>query len=287
LLKQVEIIDDVRFAHPRDVQQDEFMVTPSDIICNLPYHPECAMWFDHHSSEMARKDIPPVFEGKCEVAPSCARVIVDYYKSPRFECYESLLEAVDKVDSANLTVQEVADAQGWILLGFIMDPRTGLGKFHDYAISNRELMFKLIDIMATHSAEEILKMYDVRQRVTRYNELQEEAREILRANSKLDGNCIFSDMRDVEAMPTGNRFLIYTLFPNANINVYVQKGRGGENVAISIGHSIFNRTSKTDVGALCAQYGSGGHKGAGTIQCSHEDAERVIGEVMDQIKKDG
>ena len=285
LLKQVEIIDEVRFAHPRDVQQGDFMITPADIIVNLPYHRDCGMWFDHHSSEKSRDDLPPAFEGRCEMAPSAARVVANYYKSPRFDCYKELLAAVDKVDSADLTVQEVANAEGWILLGFIMDPRTGLGKFHDYAMSNRELMYKMIEVMATHRADEILKMYDVRQRVDRYNEEQDKALEILREKSKLDGNCIVTDMRGAEVLPTGNRFLIYTLYPDANINVYIQDGRGGENVAVAIGHSIFNDRCRVNVGRLLSKYGGGGHKGAGGCTLDAADADRKIRELLNVMRE--
>ncbi|MDK2972399.1 MAG: hypothetical protein PWP23_2154 [Candidatus Sumerlaeota bacterium] len=287
LLKQVEIVDQVRFAHPRDVQQDEYEVTPADIIVNLPYHPKCAMWFDHHSSERARPDLPQNYEGRCEIAPSCARVIVNHYGSKRFAQYADLLDAVDRVDSANLTVFDVADPQKWVLLGFLMDPRTGLGKYHDYAISNRQLMYALVDKMATHSADEILSMYDVRQRVERYKEQQEAFKAMLEENSRIEGNLIVTDLRGKKDLPTGNRFLIYTLFQNANISMLIQDGRGGQNVAVAIGHSIFNRNSRTDVGKLCADYGSGGHRGAGTIQFTNEEADAKITEIIGRIRQDG
>lgn len=287
LLKHVEIIDEVRFAHPRDVQQDEYEVRSSDILVNLPYHPNCGIWFDHHSSEKARTDLPASFEGRCEIAPSCARVIANHYASKRFAQYADLLEAVDKVDSANLTVFEVADPRGWVLLGFLMDPRTGLGKYRDYAISNRQLMFRLIDVMATHSAEEITRMFDVRQRIDRYFEQQEAFKAMLEECSRVEKNLIVTDLRGKKDAPTGNRFLIYTLFQNANISLTIQDGREGRNVAVALGHSIFNRTSKTNVGALCANYGSGGHVGAGTIQFTHAEADEKIAEIVERIKKDG
>lgn len=287
LLKQVEIVKEIRFAHPRDIQQQDFEVTPADILANLPYHPNCGMWFDHHSSEQIRGDIPQGFDGRIEVAPSCARVIVNHYKNPRFDRYAGLLTAVDKFDSADLKPGEVADPKGWILLGFLMDPRTGLGRFHDYAVSNRELMYHMIDLMQTHSSEEILAMYDVRQRVARYREQQEAFKALLEKTSRVEGNLIVTDLRGQKDIPAGNRFFVYTMFPEANVSMQIQDGKGGQNVVTAIGHSIFNRTCKTDVGALCAEYGSGGHRGAGTIQFAHDEAETGIQKVIERIKKEG
>lgn len=286
LLKEVEIIETITFAHPKDVQDGAIQVTKNDILTNMPYHPSCGMWFDHHSSEDDRSDIPPVFEGRFEIAPSCARVVYNHYKSHRFTKYEYLLTQVDKIDSAQLTVSDVTDPKGYVLLSYIMDPRTGLGRYHDYGISNKNLMYKMIDLLAGHSVDEILAMHDIRQRVKRYFEQEKEFKEMLLKTSRVDKNVVITDNRNMPDAPTGNRFLIYTLYPETNISVRILDGKQG-NVAVAIGHSIFNRTSKTDVGALCAKYGGGGHRGAGTAQFAVAEADAKIKEMVEQMKMDG
>jgi len=287
LLREVEILDEVRFAHPRDIQDGAVEVGRADILTNLPYDPRCGMWFDHHSSEVLREDIPASFEGRVEVAPSCARVIANHYGSARFERLEALLFFVDKVDSANLTQEEVLNPTGWILIGFLCDPRTGLGKFHDYVISNRDLMTRLISLFGTHSANEILRMRDVRERADRYFELQAEHLAMLRERARQEGNAIVLDTRGMKEIPPGNRFLLYTMFPTANISLHIMDGKLGHNVAVAIGHSIFNRTSETNVGVLCADYGSGGHRGAGTVQFETDGAEAKIRDIVARVKADG
>lgn len=287
LLKEVEIIEKITFAHPRDVQDRTLDVTENDILTNLPYHPDCGMWFDHHSSEEERLDIPAAFEGRFEVAPSAARVVYNHYRSHRFHKYDYLVSQVDKVDSAQLSVEDVTEPSGWVLVSYITDPRTGLGRYHDYGISNKDLMHRMIDLIGTHSAEEILAMRDIRQRVRRYFEQEDEFRAFLQKASKRDGNVVLTDTRGMAEVPTGNRFLVYTLFPEANISVRVMDGRDGMNAVITIGHSIFNRTSRTNVGELCAKHGGGGHRKVGTIQVEGDYADDTLAVVLEQIKKDG
>ncbi len=285
-LREVEIIETITFAHPKDVQDGVIPVTKNDILTNMPYHPNCGMWFDHHSSEDDRNDIPPVFEGRFEIAPSCARVVYNHYKSHRFSKYDYLLNQVDKIDAAQLTVSDVTDPKGYVLLSYIMDPRTGMGRYHDYGISNKNLMHKMIDLLASHTVEEILAMYDIKQRVKRYFEQEKEFKDMLVKTSRVDKNVVITDNRGMKEAPTGNRFLIYTLFPETNISVRILDGKQGK-ISAAIGHSIFNRASKTDVGVLCAKFGGGGHRGAGTAQFDAKDADAKIREMVEQMKKDG
>jgi hypothetical protein len=287
LLREVEIIERITFAHPRDVQDRTLEVNQSDILTNLPYHPECGMWFDHHSSEEERSDVPASFEGRFEVAPSAARVVHNHYRSHRFQRFDYLLAQVDKIDSAQLSVEDVVEPTGWVLLSYIMDPRTGLGRYHDYGISNRDLMHRMIDLISTHTADEILAMHDIRQRVRRYFEQEDEFKAMLLKHSRREGNVVITDTRSIAEVPTGNRFLIYTLFPEANISVRVMDGRDYMNTVITIGHSIFNRSARTNVGDLCAQYGGGGHRKVGTIQVEADFAEDTIAAALEQIRKDG
>jgi hypothetical protein len=287
LLKEVEIIDNITFVHPNDIQDKTYVVTRNDILTNLPYHPNCGLWFDHHVSEAEREGAPTHYEGRCEVAPSAARVVCNHYKSHRFLKYEYLVAEVDRADAALLTEKDVLEPSGWILLSYILDPRTGLGKDQDFGISNRDMMYKMIDLIGKFSADEILAMHDVKQRVKVYFEEQEAFKSMLECNSRQDGNIVLTDTRGLAKMPTGNRFLIYTLFPETNISVRVMDGKMGLNTAVAIGHSIFNRTSKTNIGKLCAKYGGGGHKGAGTAQFMLEEADGKIQEIIKQIKADG
>jgi len=287
LLKQVEPIDTIEFCHPKDMQDGKIEVTNQDIITNLPYHPNAFMWFDHHASEAVRNQ-QVSFKGRCEVAPSAARVVYDYYaaqgKAEKLERFKPLLNEVDKFDSAQLTPEDVTNPQGWMLLSYIMDPRTGLGKQHDYQVSNKELMLKMVDWIEKHSLEEILELPDVKERIKRYKEDEQNFKEALLKHSRQEESVVITDFRNVVA-PVGNRFLIYTLFPTANISVRIMDGKQNETVVVAVGHSIFNRTAKTDVGALMAKYGGGGHSGAGTCQLPVSQADEKIAQIIEEIKK--
>lgn len=290
LLKEVEKIDAIEFVHPKDVQEGRVKVGPNDIVTNLPYQPGVGLWFDHHASEALRNDMGDTeFKGRFEIAPSAARVVFDYYvesgKGAKLRKYKKLLEAVDKSDSANLTVTEVTRPTGWVLLSYVMDPRTGLGYHHDYAISNRELMVKMVEWIPKMTVSDLLKQPDVKARTERYFADQKDFVEVLKRHSTPDKNVVVTDLRGVDA-PAGNRFLIYTLFPKANISVRVFDGKTG-NVVIAVGHSIFRRTSRTDVGKLMSKYGGGGHRGAGTCQVPAASAGATLKRILTAIKRAG
>jgi oligoribonuclease NrnB/cAMP/cGMP phosphodiesterase (DHH superfamily) len=289
LLRNVESIDAIEFVHPKDVQDGKINVTSNDILTNLPYVRGVGLWFDHHSSEIVRNDETASYRGRFEIAPSAARVVYNHYKSDKLKQYDSLLESVDRSDAAQLTMDEVTDPKGWILLSYVMDPRTGLAYHHDYKISNRELMQKMIDLIADHPNDPatVLADADVKQRIDRYFEQQREFEKITRAHSRVEGNVIITDLRGIGEPPTGNRFLVYTMYPEANIQVRIFDGRKGEFVVCAVGHSIFKRTSRTDVGRLMDQYGGGGHRGAGTCQLPLDTADQKIAEILARIKKDG
>ena len=291
LLREVEQIDTIDFVHPKDVQDGKILVTGNDILTNLPYVPGVGMWFDHHSSEEVRVDTSSGnFKGRFEVAPSAARVIHNYYaengKADRLKRFDKLLNAVDRSDSAQLTVEEVTRPTGWILLSYVMDPRTGLAYHHNYRISNRDLMLKLVDWIGDKNVNEILQQPDIKERVDRYFDQQLQFERVMSDNSRVEGNVIITDLRGKE-IPAGNRFLIYTMYPAANIQVRIFDGKKGEFVVVAVGHSIFNRTSKTDVGRLMDKFGGGGHKGAGTCQLPLKGADAKIAEIIDTIKRDG
>jgi nanoRNase/pAp phosphatase (c-di-AMP/oligoRNAs hydrolase) len=289
LLREVESIDSVEFVHPKDVQDGKVKVGSNDILSNLPYVSGIGLWFDHHSSEIVRNEDTVSYRGRFEVAPSAARVIFKHYGAQKLGRFEQLLQSVDKSDAAQLTMEEVTKPDGWMLLSFVMDPRTGLAYHHDYRISNRDLMTKMIDLIAQNpdSPETVLADPDVKERVDRYFSQQVEFERITRAHSRVEKNVILTDLRGAGEPPTGNRFLVYTWFPEANIQVRIFDGRKGEFVVCAVGHSIFNRTSKTDVGRLMDRFGGGGHRGAGTCQLPLADAEAKLAEIIEKIKSDG
>jgi hypothetical protein len=289
LLREVEQIDSVDFVHPKDVQDGRVRAGRNDILTNLPHVPGVGLWFDHHSSEIVRNEETANYRGRFEIAPSAARVVYNHYASDKLKRYDDLLAAVDRCDAAQLTMDEVTNPDGWILLSYVMDPRTGLAYHRDYRIGNRELMAKMIDLIAEHPDDPgaVIADPDVKERIDRYFEQQKDFEAIMRAHSRVEGSVIITDLRGLAEMPTGNRFLIYTMYPEANIQVRIFDGRKGEFVVVAIGHSIFNRTSKTDVGALMAQYGGGGHRGAGTCQLPLAEAEPKIAELLATIYRNG
>jgi oligoribonuclease NrnB/cAMP/cGMP phosphodiesterase (DHH superfamily) len=289
LLRDVETIDSIEFVHPKDVQDGKVAVGPNDILTNLPYVSGVGLWFDHHSSEIVRNDDTVTYRGRFEVAPSAARVVYKHYDAPKLRKYARLLESVDRSDAAQLTMDEVTNPGGWILLSYVMDPRTSLAYHHDYRISNRELMSKMIDLIAQHpdDPDKVLADPDVAERIARYREQATHFERFTREHSRVEGNVIITDIRGAGDPPAGNRFLVYTMFPEANIQVRIFDGRKGEFVVCAVGHSIFNRTSKTDVGKLMDRYGGGGHRGAGTCQLTIADAETKLREIIETIKKDG
>ncbi|MCL1866367.1 MAG: exopolyphosphatase, partial [Oscillospiraceae bacterium] len=249
LLLEAGIIKSYTFAHPKDLQDGLVPVTENDCLANVPYVEGCGLWFDHHSSENERLSLKGKYEGESRRAPSCARIIYDYYGGKeRFPQFDDLMEAVDKVDSGNLTKEEILNPEGWILVGFLMDPRTGLGRFRDFTISNYQLMSKLLAEYYQSACEEILALPDIQERIARYVEEDSRFREMIAKHTCILKNVIVSDLRNVETIRAGNRFLIYSLFPEQNVSLWIADVRDKVNVMISCGHSVINRTCQTDIG---------------------------------------
>ncbi len=287
LLKDLGLIDSYKFVHPKDMQEGLIEVTDNDVLANVPYVKGCKMWFDHHSSESTRTEGEVlVFEGKSELAPSAARIIYEYYGGDeKLGHFKEMVKYVDKVDSGDLTAEEILNPEGWILLGFMMDPRTGLGRFRDFAISNYELMEKLMVCCAKMNIDEIMEISDVKERVNLYFEQDALFRDMIAKHTTTDENVIITDLRNIDTIYTGNRFLIYSLFPEQNINLWIVDGRMKMNCPIAVGYSIINRSAKVHVGNLMLQYGGGGHKQVGTCQVNYDEADDVIYEIVDEIKR--
>jgi len=288
LLKYLGIIDEISFVHPKDMQDGKIEITEDDITTNLPYVEGVHIAFDHHYSETLRNEkrdnhiiIPE--------APSAAEVVYQYYGGDkRFPAsFRPMMDAANKADSAQFSIDDILDPQGWDLLSFLMDSRTGLGRFRNFSVSNYQLMMDLIDYCAEHPIEDILKLRDVKERVDLYYKYQDEFKEQLIRCSTFHKNLVVIDYREEEIIYPGNRFLIYAMHPEINISIHAVWGRNKQNVVYSTGKSIINRTSKTNVGELMLKYGGGGHEAAGGCQPSHEDADRVLKELIEQINADG
>ena len=287
LLEELDLIDDIKFVHPKDVQDGKVEITDRDILTNLPYVEQCHLCFDHHASEAIRTGGNHA-ENLVLVpgAESAARVVYDHFggrkKFPNVS--EAMLEAVDKADSARFTRDEILHPTGWVMLSFLMDARTGLGRFRDFWISNYDLMMQLIKYCRDHSIDEILDLPDVVERVGLYLSHQEMMQEQLRRCSTMHGKLVVLDLRAEETIYVGNRFMIYALFEQCDISMHVIWGLKKQNTVFAIGKSILDRSSTIDVGALALEYGGGGHTAAATCQIDNDDAERVLDELIARIK---
>lgn len=286
LLRELDLFDDKQFVHPKDIQDGLIDVTENDILVNIPYAPGCGMWFDHHTSEDSRGLMYQFkYVGASWPAPSCARVIYEYYggakgKLARFK--QMVLEA-DKCDSAHFSREEVLNPEGMVLLSFIMDPRTGLGRYRDFRISNYQLMDCLIDYLREMEISEIMQLDDLKERVKLYNEHREPFIEMMKAHSWAKDAAVVTDLRDIEETFVGNRHVIYALYPDQNVSVRVFDGKDKKNCIFSVGYSILNRTATVDVGKLMLKYGGGGHRRVGTCQVPYSEADRILGEIVDEI----
>lgn len=274
MLRELDLIDEIKFVHPKDVQDGKVELSQNDITTNLPYDPRVGLAFDHHESEVDRLKAKET-GGKLIIDPnarSAARVVYDYYggKAAFPRVSEDLMAAVDKGDSADFTIDEILHPTGWVLLHYLMDPRTGLGRFREFRISNYDLMMQLIGFCMDHSIDEILQLPDVKERVDLYFEQAELFIQQLKRIAVLHDKVVVLDLRNEEIIHAGNRFMIYALYPQAQISVHVAWGFRKQNTAVMIGKSIVNKASEVDIGELCLKYGGGGHHNAGTCQLDND-----------------
>ncbi len=287
LLRHLDLIDEIKFVHPKDVQDGEVEITGNDILTNLPYAPGAHMVFDHHHSETLRNEGNLSNHVIDAGAPSAARVIYEYFGGhERFpDISNGLMYAVDQADSADYTLSDILDPQGWTLLNFLMDSRTGLGRFRDFRISNYQLMMQLIDACIEHNdVREILAQPDVAERADLYRAQHDLFVDQLRRVCRVDGDVVVVDLRDEEVIHAGNRFMVYALFPESRVSVHIIWGRAKLNTVFACGKSILDRTSPVDVGEVMLRYGGGGHLAAGTCQVPHDEAERVEREIVEALR---
>lgn len=284
LLTTVESLSGIEFAHPRDMQEGKVEVHEDAIIANLPFHPRCALWFDHHISEEEMAGALGAahgYKGKFAIAPSAARLVYEYYKDPRLERFAALLVDTDKYDSANLTMEDVLNPQGYLQIAYTIDPRTSLT-----SVNWKDYFFQVLGLLKDVSMEAALADPTVSQMIQNVRADDEAFKETLRTHSRVEGNVVITDLRGLENVPSGNRFLVHALYPETNIAARIFEGKE-KRIVLSLGRSIFKRDCKTNIGELLGGYGGGGHRGAGTAQFYRGEAEAKIKEILDQVKANG
>ena len=289
ILKEKGLIEDIKFVHPKDVQDGKVELTANDITTNLPFDPRAGLVFDHHESELIR-NAQRANADKYIIDPnakSAARVVYDYYGGkeglPRIS--EELMEAVDKGDSADFTLEEILDPKGWVLMNFIMDARTGLGRFHDFRISNYDLMMELIDYCVLHSVDEVLAIPDVKERTDLYFKQAELFKNQIKSIAQVHDKVVVLDLRDQDTIYAGNRFMVYALYPETQISIHVAWGFRKQNTAVMIGKSIVNKASNANIGELCLKYGGGGHKNAGTCQLDNDKVDACLPDIIKALNE--
>lgn len=289
LLKKLNLINDIKFVHPKDMQDGKIEINESDIVTNLPYVGDAFLVFDHHHSETLRNAASLHNHIIDPQAPSAARVVWEYYGGLDVfpDHWLDMMNAVDKADSAQFTRDEILDSTGWNLLNFLMDARTGLGRFRDFRISNYHLMMDLIDYCASHSIDEILALEDVQERIALYRQHENLFKEQIQRCAQVHDNLVLLDLTGEEVIYAGNRFMVYALFPQCNISIHKMWGVQKQNVVFATGKSIFDRSSRTNIGELMLRYGGGGHSAAGTCQIALAQAEQVEQALIRQIRADG
>ena len=289
MLRELGIVDEIKFVHPKDVQDGKIALSENDITTNLPYDPRVSISFDHHESEMDRLKAQET-GGKLIIDAtkrSAARVVYEYYGGKKTfpKISEELMTAVDKGDSADFSMDEILHPTGWVLLHYLMDPRTGLGRFRNFRISNYDLMMELISYCVDHNIDEILELPDVKERVDLYFEQSERFEAQLKRIAKLYDKVVVLDLRNEEIIHAGNRFMIYALYPEAQISIHVAWGFKQQNTAVMIGKSIVNKASNADIGALCLRYGGGGHRNAGTCQLDNDKVDAELPKIIEALNK--
>ena len=289
LLKELDLIDDIKFVHPKDMQDGTILISENDITTNLPYVPGVHLAFDHHSSEISRlKDSPEnhIIEDN---ASSAARVVDNYYgcKERFANISKEMIDACDKGNSAQYTIAEILNPTGWVQMNYLMDTLTGLGRFREFRVSNYQLMMQLIDFCRENTIDDILALPDVHERVELYKEHATLFADQVKRCATIHENLIILDIRDEETIYAGNRFMIYALYPECNISIHTMWGLNKLNTVFATGKSIVDRSSKTNIGDLMLQYGGGGHENAGTCQIENDEAATLLDELIKQITTDG
>ena len=285
IITMKEQVDDLLLVHPQDITDKAIEIRSDDILVNLPYDPRCGMWFDHHLLTDSNEKPPAEFQGRYRLAPSAARLVYEYYlerfpNDPDLLRLDRLVDETDRLDAALLTPDDVENPRDYILLGYTIDSRTGLGSFDEY-------FRKLAEWLKTMPIRDVLQQPEVRERVERIRGEAADFKRLLSRSSFQLNNVVVTDLREIERLPAGNRFLVYSLFPEANVSLRVHWGPRHDTVVAAVGHSIFNRTCNTSVGELMSRYGGGGHRGAGTCVLPVDKAADAIDEILFELQANG
>lgn len=284
LLRELGVVDEIHYATPNDIQAGKVPITQNDVLANVPFIEGCGLWFDHHMSEAERLKIEGNYKGLSTKSPSAARVIYDFYEGPqRLNRFNEMMKYVDIVDSASFGEDDVLNPQGWILLGFLCDPRSGLDRVSGFSISNEQFVQDIVEHIRNHNIHEILNLPDIMERTEMYFQMHSFCKDFLMTYSRVDGPVVITDTRGFEEIPPGNRFLIYSLFPKASISIAIIEEDDGS-VTFSVGHSVMNRTSKVNVGSMLLRHGGGGHARVGSCQVPGNKANEVLKLLIAEIK---
>ena len=280
ILSHCETVDSFEFVHPQQVRDRQVDVGKDDILANVPYHPSCGMWFDNHLLTDSESTPPQDFRGRYGQAPSAAHLVYEHYAPahPELRRYEELVRETDRLDSAQLDMNDVLSPDGYMLLGFTLDPKSGLGDVTEYFLD-------ILPKVMAKSITEVLELPCVCERARLLREHDRAFREVAIAHSRLDGTVVVTDFRSVDPLPVGNRFLIYTVFPEATVSLRIQRGRAPETVSVSVGRSIFNRASRANIGILMSLYGGGGQPGAGACVLPAATADARIVEILSALQR--
>ncbi|HTF99227.1 MAG TPA: exopolyphosphatase [Nitrospirota bacterium] len=278
LITTMEKVDSLELIHPQDITDNKFPVKAGDILANLPYHPNASLWFDHHELTDSNRKPAAGFKGKHAIAPSAARVVYEYYQAEKLKRFEPLLAETDRFDSGQLSIEDISDPKGAVLLGFTIDPRTGFG-------IDRDFFMTIVELFKTSAMDEVLRHPEVARRIDIYRDNDTKCLQALKEHSRREKNVIITDFRPLSEIPPGNRFLIYMIFPAGNVSIRLQWGPQRRFIAVTLGHSIFNRTCDIDIGQLCSDYGGGGHRGAGACPLSPTTADAKIAEIITRLKQ--
>lgn len=280
LITTMEPVEQVVFVNPQDIEDGTAIINPGDIIANLPWHRNSTLWFHNHKDKIVpEKDVGQV-KGKRGIAPSTARLVWEYYDSPRLQRFTELLEETDRIDSADLTVEDVLYPTGWVLLGYTLDPFMGLSAFHGYA---NEIIAAL---KQGSNIDQILEIPEVSGRIKRYNSDVKEFKKELPGATHMEGNVIVTDTREVGILPLGNRFIAFTLFPEGNVQIEISLHKLDTEIRVRLGKSIFDRTCSVHLGRLAAEYDGGGLDGSAglSLDVSDPDLNSKIKKIIERLK---
>ena len=289
LFRSLGLVDEIVFAHPKDMQDGKIPVSDHDITANLPYVPGVHLAFDHHESEVTRLGKKPENLVLDPAKPSAARVVYEHYGGKKAfpKISAELMGSVDEADAAGYTeFEQIFEPTGWNLLNYILDPRTGLSKL-PFRKDQDTMVRELADVIGSKTADEVLALPDVKERVDRYMAEEAKARDQIKKHSSVHQNLVVIDLRNESTIHAANRFVVYTMFPKQNISLTALRADDPNTVLLAVGRSILNQSSKTDVGQLMLEFGGGGHAGAGTCRASAADADRVMKQLIERITADG